>query len=89
MRKDLPGSPVQNGVVFPQQGFVWELNYRGSLEFFHQARVQQESQQLTVNNGWNYFLLGWASVMEEVFHLELTDELMGRMKEAAKPLRSS
>ena len=89
MGKDLPGSPVQNGVVFPQQGFVWELNYRGSLEFFHQARVQQESKQLTVHNGWNYFLLGWASVMEEVFHLELTDELMGRMKEAAKPLRSS
>ena len=34
MGKDLPGSPVPKSIDFPEQVIVWELNYRGSLEFY-------------------------------------------------------
>ena len=38
MGKDRPGSPVTNDAIWPQDGLVWELNYRGELDFMHQAR---------------------------------------------------
>ena len=34
MGKDLPGYPVPKSIDFPEQVIVWELNYRGSLEFY-------------------------------------------------------
>jgi shikimate 5-dehydrogenase len=33
MGKDTPGSPITDAAVFPEGGCVWELNYRGELEF--------------------------------------------------------
>ena len=30
---------------FPQDGIVWELNYRGTLEFLHQAEAQKEAEK--------------------------------------------
>ena len=35
--KDAPGSPVTARARFPDQGIVWELNYRGELIFLEQA----------------------------------------------------
>lgn len=65
--KDAPGSPLTDAVVFPQHGLVWEFNYRGQLIFLDQARAQQATRQLHVEDGWVYFLHGWTQVISDVF----------------------
>lgn len=77
MGKDRPGSPLTDGCRFPKNGIVWEFNYRGSLEFLHQAERQQEVQNLQIENGWTYFIYGWTQVIAEVFHIEIAG---GRME---------
>lgn len=69
--KDVPGSPLTNAVVFPQNGYVWEFNYRGELVFLDQARAQATQHNLTVEDGWIYFIHGWTRVIAEVFHLDI------------------
>jgi len=87
MGKDRPGSPVTDNGVFPERGLVWELNYRGELDFLHQAERQTESRNLTVEDGWVYFLHGWSQVIAEVFHLNLTPELFAGLDKAASVIR--
>jgi shikimate 5-dehydrogenase len=87
MGKDIPGSPLSDAVVFPQDGYVWEFNYRGSLEFMHQALAQAEARNLTVVDGWDYFIHGWSQVVAEVFELELTPERFEAMSKAAYEVR--
>ena len=69
--KDAPGSPLTDAAEFPSNGIVWEFNYRGDLVFLDQARAQEESKDLQIEDGWVYFLHGWLSVMEEVFHIDI------------------
>jgi shikimate dehydrogenase len=83
MGKDRPGSPVSDAGVFPQDGFVWELNYRGELDFLKQAKVQQQRCNLYIEDGWVYFLHGWTQVMAEIFDFALTPELFARLGKAA------
>ena len=80
---------VPKSIDFPEQAIVWELNYRGSLEFYRHAKEQDVRRKLKIHDGWDYFLLGWSSVMEEVFHFELTELLMDQLKKTAKPLINS
>lgn len=87
MGKDRPGSPVTDAAVWPQDGLVWELNYRGELDFLHQARRKVEQYHLTVEDGWVYFLHGWTQVIAEVFDIQLTSELFRRLDNAASELR--
>lgn len=87
MGKDRPGSPVTDDVIFPSNSLVWELNYRGALDFMHQAKRQAETRQLNVVDGWVYFLHGWTQVIAEVFHLELTPALFAQLDEAASAFR--
>lgn len=70
--KDRPGSPLTDGVQFPENALVWELNYRGTLEFMHQAEAQEASRGLTIEDGWVYFIHGWTQVIAEVFHVGIT-----------------
>jgi len=49
--KDRPGSPITDPGVFPQNGLVWELNYRGALKFLRQARQQEQRHTLTIGDG--------------------------------------
>lgn len=72
--KDRPGSPLTDNCRFPQNGLVWELNYRGSLEFMHQAEKQKEARNLIIEDGWTYFIHGWTQVIAEVFHIDITGE---------------
>ncbi len=44
MGKDRPGSPVSDAAYFPRGGVVWELNYRGALDYLHQARRQASAR---------------------------------------------
>ncbi len=69
--KDAPGSPITDAAVFPEDGFAWELNYRGDLVFLRQARAAAARRQLTVEDGWTYFLHGWTRVIAEVFDIDI------------------
>jgi len=68
MGKDTLGSPLTDDGQFPQRGVVWELNYRGALDFLHQARARQTERALQVEDGWLYFLFGWTQVIAQVLH---------------------
>ena len=88
MGKDTPGSPITDAAEFPEGGFVWELNYRGDLQFLQQALRQRESRRLQVHDGWRYFIHGWATVIEEVFDLNISHEQLSRLatlSEAERP----
>ncbi len=87
MGKDTPGSPVTDRGLFPEHGLVWELNYRGELDFMHQAERQAKSRNLTIEDGWVYFLHGWTQVVAKVFHLNLTPELFAELDRAAASIR--
>ncbi|NQT59753.1 MAG: shikimate dehydrogenase [Bacteroidetes bacterium] len=69
--KDRPGSPLTDNVVFPENGIVWDFNYRGDLIFMNQARAQQDTKNLTLEDGWIYFIHGWTRVIAEVFHIDI------------------
>jgi len=87
--KDRPGSPVTDAAPFPNDGVVWEFNYRGALTFLDQARCRQAERRLTIADGWRYFLFGWAYVIADVFDVNLTDNLMARLEDAAERLRET
>jgi len=87
MGKDRPGSPITDDGVFPHHGIAWELNYRGELDFMHQARRQAETRQLQIEDGWVYFLHGWTQVIAQVFHLDLTPALFAQLDKAAASIR--
>jgi shikimate 5-dehydrogenase len=69
--KDAPGSPLTNGVQFPERAIVWDLNYRGNLIFLDQARAQEKARHLQIEDGWTYFVHGWTQVIAEVFHIDI------------------
>lgn len=69
--KDRPGSPLTDAVRFPRNGIVWDFNYRGDLGFLRQARAGERSRGLRVEDGWVYFIHGWARVIAEVFAIDI------------------
>jgi shikimate 5-dehydrogenase len=87
MGKDTPGSPVTWEGQFPLHGIAWEFNYRGELDFLHQAEAQRETRALVVEDGWLYFIHGWSLVVSQVLHFPLTPELLLRLKAAAESVR--
>ena len=72
--KDGPGSPLSNNCVFPVNGIAWDFNYRGDLIFLDQARAQAKKRNLTIEDGWIYFIHGWTRVIAEVFHIDIPTE---------------
>jgi shikimate dehydrogenase len=88
MGKDRPGSPITDSAVFPEGGYAWELNYRGELEFLHQARRQATSRELHVEDGWRYFIHGWAVVMEQVFEIGIGSEKIARLAAVSESERT-
>jgi shikimate dehydrogenase len=87
MGKDRPGSPVTDAGQFPINGVAWELNYRGELDFMHQALAQKETRGVRVEDGWLYFLHGWTQVIAQVFHINIEGELFGRLAKVAERVR--
>lgn len=69
--KDGPGSPTSDAVRYPQNAIVWEFNYRGDLVFLDQANAQARARNLTVVDGWVYFIHGWTRVIAEVFDVDI------------------
>jgi shikimate 5-dehydrogenase len=72
--KDRPGSPITDGTSFPQGSIVWELNYRGALDFLQQARRRSELGELHIYDGWDYFIHGWTCVISDVFAIEIPSD---------------
>lgn len=87
MGKDTPGSPVTWDGQFPMHSIAWEFNYRGELDFMHQALAQVESRKVVVEDGWLYFVHGWTQVVAQVLHFDLTPELFDRLNQAASTVR--
>lgn len=87
MGKDLPGSPLPPAAVFPGEAIVWELNYRGSLEFLSHARSQEGRRALTVVDGWRYFIHGWSQAIADVFDVPMGPAVVERLAEAAEASR--
>lgn len=87
MGKDLPGNPISETAIFPEQGIIWEFNYRGDLQFLDMAKRQQAHRQLIVEDGWDYFVFGWTHVMSRVFSFEVTEDLSFKFLAAAKEAR--
>jgi shikimate 5-dehydrogenase len=85
--KDRPGSPLSDNVEFPKGSYVWEFNYRGSLEFLHQAQAQEELKRLHVIDGWRYFIHGWSQVIADVFDINLTSEIIEELALAAEQVK--
>ncbi len=85
--KDRPGSPISDDARFPRNSIAWELNYRGELDFMHQALAQQATRDLRVEDGWVYFLHGWSQVINQVLHVEITGEQFDRFAAAANAIR--
>jgi shikimate dehydrogenase len=87
MGKDSPGSPITDDGLFPKNGIAWEFNYRGELDFMHQAERQVESRNVFVEDGWLYFVHGWTQVVAQVLHIDLTPELFARLEKVAGMMR--
>jgi shikimate dehydrogenase len=84
MGKDLPGSPITDKSLFPMNGIAWELNYRGELDFLHQALAQSETRHVRVEDGWLYFLHGWTQGISQVFHQDISSEQFERLAAIAE-----
>ncbi len=87
MGKDTPGSPITWEGKFPGHAIAWEFNYRGELDFLHQAEAQAKDRNLFVEDGWLYFVHGWTQVVAQVLHFDLTDEVFGRLERVAAGVR--
>jgi shikimate dehydrogenase len=87
MGKDRPGSPVTNASLFPRDGIAWEINYRGDLEFWHQAMAQRESRNVFVEDGWLYFLYGWTEHIAQVLHIDIGKGIFNQLADIAAELR--
>jgi shikimate dehydrogenase len=91
--KDRPGSPVTSAVMFPPESFIWDFNYRfvpqDSPTFLQTASAQAGERDLTIEDGWNYFIWGWLVVMSRVVGLEADgfyncfDRAAGRFRASA------
>lgn len=87
--KDRPGSPLTNDCQFPQNSFVWELNYRGDLLFMKQAAQQQAEKALHIEDGWVYFIHGWTQVISEVFHITIGPNEFTQLEQIANQLHTT
>lgn len=87
MGKDRAGSPLNDRAWFPRDAVVWDLNYRGKLEFLRQARRQRRERALRIEDGWLYFIHGWSEHIAEVFDIDLTPESFERLRNIADQRR--
>jgi shikimate dehydrogenase len=85
--KDRPGSPIADDTTFPEAAVVWEINYRGALDFLHQAERQQVTRGLRVHDGWRYFVHGWTQAVSEVFDVPMPPGLVDELADIAESVR--
>lgn len=82
--KDAPGSPLTDAALFPENSYVWEINYRGDLLFMRQAQNQASQKNLHIEDGWTYFIHGWLQVIQEVFHISIDKNRIDELSRIAR-----
>jgi shikimate dehydrogenase len=92
--KDRPGSPISTNAVFPLRSFAWEFNYRfvsqDSPTFLEIARAQQDGRELTLEDGWDYFIWGWLRVMSRVVGIDASiDQYHACFRDALNSVKHS
>ena len=87
MGKDRPGSPITGRARFPPRSVVWELNYRGNLQFLDRALTRAKDSEIQVHDGWQLFCHGWAAALSTVLDLPDDAKLGDRFAEATRSLR--
>jgi shikimate 5-dehydrogenase len=87
MGKDRPGSPVTDSGLFPRKGIAWEINYRGDLDFWHQAMGQKREREVTIEDGWLYFLYGWIEHISQVLHVDIDQATFNKLAKLAEAFR--
>jgi shikimate 5-dehydrogenase len=73
MGKDIPGSPITADGRFPEAGVAW---------------AQAAARRLQVEDGWDYFLLGWAEIVGRVFDVAIDQPAFARLAAAAESVRA-
>jgi shikimate 5-dehydrogenase len=87
MGKDRPGSPISDEAPFPPYGIAWDFNYRGELDFLRQAHAQAADRNLRVEDGWDYFVRGWAQVITYVLDIRIDQDTLMRLAAQAAEMR--
>ncbi len=87
--KDRPGSPLTDAARFPDRAIAWDFNYRGDLRFLDQARREAAERNLTVVDGWRYFVIGWILHVADVFGVELDPRLFAELSALADETRAA
>ncbi|MGE5495971.1 MAG: hypothetical protein ACM3S4_11795 [Burkholderiales bacterium] len=54
----------------------------------HQALEQKEAKNLTVEDGWIYFVHGWTQVIAEVFHKDINGKVFRELDNVARKFRA-
>jgi shikimate dehydrogenase len=71
--KDRPGSPISEFAVFPHGAIAWEFNYRFIAQvqptFWDISLRQAQSQTLTLEDGWDYFVWNWLEMLSNIVGL--------------------
>lgn len=78
-----PGSPLSGAEAFPHDVLAWDFNYRGPLIFLRQA----EEAGLRTEDGWDYFVAGWAAALAAIGDVDLTEDVLLAMHAVSANLR--
>jgi shikimate 5-dehydrogenase len=76
-------SPLAGPGDFPKRVLAWDFNYRGPLTFLQQA----SRAGLATEDGWEYFLAGWAAALAAISGGELTVERLTAIRAASGELQ--
>jgi shikimate dehydrogenase len=84
MGKDIPGSPLSSNCRIPIRSTLWDFNYRGTLQFLSQAKPCMHELEISLIDGWHYFVCGWYQVMTRVFGVDRSDHLFAAFERVAE-----
>lgn len=76
MGKDLPGSPIRNPDNIFNNSIIWEFNYRGELNFLNDCMKIRDRKNFLIEDGWYYFIHGWANVLCTALNKTVTEKLL-------------
>jgi shikimate dehydrogenase len=76
-------SPLASPDDFPKSVLAWDFNYRGPLTFLRQA----SEAGLATEDGWEYFLAGWAAALAAIGGRDLTIERLAAIRAESAELR--
>ncbi len=77
--KDMPGSPISSRAPLSPATLAWDLNYRGTLTFLHQAAARGAP----AIDGRDYFIAGWAGALTAIAGVPFTSSLLTQFTHAA------